>query len=119
MRFRHYKELSNIRGHVENGDPKTHPILQLVDFFAYATWIKSTTSAKSQDRWQSIKGFCQAYGWYSRRKKSVDEDLSSTSLGMSRSIKFVVEDSYLTKKILFIKYKNSNLYNLPLVFLIT
>lgn len=55
LRFRHYKEPSSIRGHVENGDPKTHPILQLVDFFAYATWIKSTTSAKSQDRWQSIK----------------------------------------------------------------
>lgn len=25
-----------------NGDPKTHPILQLADFFACATWIRST-----------------------------------------------------------------------------
>lgn len=66
LRFRHYKELSNIRGHVENGDPKIHPILQLADFFAYAVWIKSTTSSKSKDRWESIKHkyFKLNEGWY-------------------------------------------------------
>ncbi len=55
LQFRHYKKLDNIRGHVENGDPKTSPILQLADFFAYAVWIKQTTSNSSQTRWLSIK----------------------------------------------------------------
>ena len=54
-RFRHYKELNNVRGHVENGDPKIHPILQLVDFFAYAVWLKGTTHSRKKDRWDSIK----------------------------------------------------------------
>ena len=51
LRLRHYKELSNIRGHVENGDPKIHPILQLADFFAYVEWIRRTTDFKKEDRW--------------------------------------------------------------------
>lgn len=64
LSFRHYRELSNIRGHVQNGDPETHPILQLTDFFAYATWIKRT--AKKMDRWSSIKHkyFKLNQGWY-------------------------------------------------------
>lgn len=40
---------------MRNGDPKKEPILQLADFFAYATWIRSTTYEKSEDRWLSIK----------------------------------------------------------------
>lgn len=66
LRFRHYKELSNISGHIRNGDPKTQPILQLADFFAYATWVRSTTDKKSEERWQSIKGkyFRLDHGWY-------------------------------------------------------
>ena len=55
LRLRHYKELSNIRGHVANGDPKIHPILQLVDFFAYVVSIRRTSNFKKEDRWQSIK----------------------------------------------------------------
>jgi len=66
LRFRHYRELSNISGHIRNGDPKTQPILQLADFFAYATRIRSTTDKKSEERWQSIKGkyFRLDHGWY-------------------------------------------------------
>jgi len=66
LRFRHYRELSNIGGRITNGDPKTHPILQLADFFAYAAWIRSTTDKKSEERWQSIKGkyFRLDHGWY-------------------------------------------------------
>ena len=66
LRFRHYKELSNIIGGVENGDPKMFPILQLADFFAYATWIKGTTGNASKDRWSSIKGryYRLDCGWY-------------------------------------------------------
>ena len=66
LRFRHYKELDNIRGHVENGDPKTSPILQLTDFFAYAVWIKRTTSDSANTRWLSIKDkyYRLDYGWY-------------------------------------------------------
>ena len=66
LRFRHYRELNNIRGHVENGDPKTSPILQLADFFAYAVWIKLTTSDASKNRWLSIKDkyYRLDYGWY-------------------------------------------------------
>jgi len=66
LRFRHYRELSNIRGDVRNGDPKTQPILQLADFFAYAARIGSATDKKSEERWQSIKGkyFRLDHGWY-------------------------------------------------------
>ena len=55
FRLRHYKELSHIRGHVENGDPKIHPILQLVDFFAYTVWIRRTTDFRKEDRWNTLK----------------------------------------------------------------
>lgn len=46
----------NIRRRIENGDPKKYPILQLADFFAYATWRRSTSSYHVADRWESIKG---------------------------------------------------------------
>lgn len=66
LHHRHYKELDNIKGPVKNGDPEKEPILQLSDFFAYATWIRSKTSGKSEDRWQSIKDkYFRLYdGWY-------------------------------------------------------
>lgn len=66
LRLRNYKELNNIRGHVENGDPNTSPILQLADFFVYAVWIKSITSDSSKNRWLSIKNkyYRLDYGWY-------------------------------------------------------
>ena len=65
LRLRHYKAPNNIRGHVVNGDPKIHPILQLTDFFAYATWIKITNPQKTF-RWKSIKHkyFQLNAGWY-------------------------------------------------------
>ena len=55
LRFRHYRELNNIRGNMQNGDPRTSPILQLADFFAYVVWIKSTSAGASKDRWLSVK----------------------------------------------------------------
>ena len=66
LRFRHYRELNNIRGNVQNGDPKTSPILQLADFFAYAVWIKSTSAGASKDRWLSVrhKYYRLDHGWY-------------------------------------------------------
>ena len=52
MRYR--VELSNIKGRVKSGDPKQEPILQLTDFFAYATQKKCIDKAKRR-RWESIK----------------------------------------------------------------
>ena len=53
LRHLHYKELGNIKEPIENGNPKTQPILQLVDFFAYAVWIKE--KKKREGRLDSIK----------------------------------------------------------------
>ena len=39
---------------IQNGDPLQEPILQLADFFAYATQIKYRTNGKKQRRWKSI-----------------------------------------------------------------
>ena len=55
LRVVHYKELSNIKGHIENGDPATQAILQLADFFAYVVQIKSISKLKKRDRWESLK----------------------------------------------------------------
>ena len=52
MRYR--VELNNIKGRVKSGDPKQEPILQLADFFAYATQKKCIDKAKRR-RWESIK----------------------------------------------------------------
>ncbi len=66
LSFRHHKELDNIRGHVKNGDPKTDPILQVSDFFAFSAWTKVTSSNKRSDRWNSIKHkyYKLDHGWY-------------------------------------------------------
>lgn len=48
-------ELSNIMGDIQSGDPLEEPILQLADFFAYATQIMYKTNYKKMRRWESIK----------------------------------------------------------------
>ena len=65
LKFRHYRKLDNIRGHIKNGDPNISPVLQLADFFAHVTWMKSTIN-NSQQRWNSIshKYFRLNKGWY-------------------------------------------------------
>ena len=55
LRFRHRVELNNIVGKIRDGDPLKEPILQLADFFAYATQIKYRTGGKKSRRWESIK----------------------------------------------------------------
>ena len=55
LAFRHYVELNNIIDNIQNGDPLEEPILQLADFFAYATQIKYKTKGEKQCRWKSIK----------------------------------------------------------------
>ena len=48
-------ELNNILGDVQFSDPVNEPILQLADFFAYATQKMYVSSKKKMDRWKSIK----------------------------------------------------------------
>ena len=55
LAFRHHVELDNIIGNIQNGDPLKEPILQLADFFAYATQIKYKTEGQKKYRWESIK----------------------------------------------------------------
>lgn len=51
----HYVELKNIPGGIRSGDPLEEPVLQLADFFAYATHIKYRSNWAKQDRWKSVK----------------------------------------------------------------
>ncbi len=55
LAFRHHVELNSIVGDIRNGDPAEEPILQLADFFAYATQIKYRTNHEKKSRWESIK----------------------------------------------------------------
>ena len=55
LKSRRYVDLSNIVGNIRNGDPLKEPILQLADFFAYATQIKYRTNDEKKYRWDSIK----------------------------------------------------------------
>ena len=51
----HYVELKNITGDIRSGDPLEEPILQLADFFAYATHVGYRSNWTKQDRWKSVK----------------------------------------------------------------
>ncbi len=55
LRLRHYIEIGNIKGNIKNGDPKKDPILQLSDFFAYATWIRSSSKYKLINQRKNLK----------------------------------------------------------------
>ena len=55
LAFKHHVELNNIVGDIRDGDPVKEPILQLADFFAYATHSKYKTNDDKKDRWESIK----------------------------------------------------------------
>jgi hypothetical protein len=54
----------NIIHNVKNGDPKTHPILQHADFFAYVPWRRSESCYKATNRYNEIKhkyfNFCHS-----------------------------------------------------------
>lgn len=66
LRFRHHVELNNIAGKIRDGDPLKEPILQLADFFAYATQFKYRSEGKRSRRWESIKMKYYSYdgGYY-------------------------------------------------------
>lgn len=66
LSWRHYKKLKNIKGKVKNGEPKTDPILQISDFFAFSVWTKKTSDGKRSERWNSIKHkyYKLDHGWY-------------------------------------------------------
>lgn len=51
----HHVELKNIMGNIRSGDPLEEPILQLADFFAYATHVRYRSNGTKQDRWKSVK----------------------------------------------------------------
>lgn len=51
----HRPELGNVRGSIRDGDPAKAPILQLADFFAYATQKMHDTGWQKADRWKSIR----------------------------------------------------------------
>ncbi len=55
LAFRRHVELNNIVGDIQSGDPLKEPILQLADFFAYATQIMYNTNYEKKRRWESIK----------------------------------------------------------------
>ena len=55
LKSKRYVELNNIIGNIRNGDPLKEPILQLADFFAYATQIMYRTKGEKKRRWDSIK----------------------------------------------------------------
>ena len=55
LAFRRCVDLNNIVGDIQSGDPLKEPILQLADFFAYATQIMYNTNHKKKRRWESIK----------------------------------------------------------------
>lgn len=48
-------ELKNILGDVQSGEPDKEPILQLADFFAYATQKMYASKNQKIDRWKSIQ----------------------------------------------------------------
>ncbi len=63
-----YVELKNIIGDIRSGDPLKEPILQLADFFAYATHSKYRSNGTKQDRWESVKEkYYNPNGYYYRR----------------------------------------------------
>ena len=51
----HPAELKNIVGGIRSGDPREESILQLADFFAYATHSRYRSNGTKQDRWKSVK----------------------------------------------------------------
>ena len=55
LAFRRCVDLNNIVGDIQSGDPLKETILQLADFFAYATQIMYNTNHKKKRRWESIK----------------------------------------------------------------
>ena len=68
LKYRRYVDLNNIVGNIRNGDPLKEPILQLADFFAYATQIKHRTNGEKKYRWDSIKEkYFKLYGARLRR----------------------------------------------------
>ena len=55
LRPLHYKKLNSIEKNIQNGDPNQEPILQLADFFAYATQKMHESNFQKADRWKSIR----------------------------------------------------------------
>ncbi len=55
LALKHYVEIDNIRGDIQNGNPLKDPVLQLADFFAYATQEMYRTNGDRSRRWDSIR----------------------------------------------------------------
>ena len=51
----HYADINDMLSNMQNGDPTNEPILQLVDFCAYATFTKHESDCRKQNRWEWIK----------------------------------------------------------------
>ena len=55
LALKHYVEIDNIQGDIQNGNPLKDPVLQLADFFAYATQEMYRTNGDRSRRWDSIR----------------------------------------------------------------
>lgn len=53
--IRHYREIDSMLDSIRNGDPAKEHILELADFFAYATFTKHESEGRKHDKWDLIK----------------------------------------------------------------
>ena len=55
LEIRHYREIDGTLGSIRNGHMAKGHILELADFFAYATFTKHESEGRKHDKWDLIK----------------------------------------------------------------